>query len=100
MGWLGMDGDGWVSYGITRVLEGGHLLEKAAANVSIIRGHLSAARAEVGWDGMDQGFLPSYSKLLGCYYYYYYYYYYYLFFFFFFFIVIVLLWGVYFLDFF
>ena len=53
MGWMGMGGGGWgwmgnTSYGITRVLEGGQLLEKAAANVSIIRGHLSAARAEVG----------------------------------------------------
>eukprot|EP00850_Spirogloea_muscicola_P004162 SM000017S02902 [mRNA] locus=s17:1048436:1054210:+ [translate_table: standard] len=33
-------------YGITRVLEGGDLFEKAAANVSIIRGQLSAERAE------------------------------------------------------
>ncbi|KAG0603043.1 hypothetical protein M758_10G061500 [Ceratodon purpureus] len=33
-------------YGITRVLEGGDLLEKAAANVSIVRGHLSEARAK------------------------------------------------------
>lgn len=36
------------SYGITRVLEGGDLLEKAAANVSIVRGHLSDARAKAG----------------------------------------------------
>lgn len=35
-------------YGITRVLEGGDLLEKAAANVSIVRGHLSEARAKAG----------------------------------------------------
>ncbi|CAI7819122.1 unnamed protein product [Closterium sp. NIES-53] len=34
-------------YGITRVLEGGHVLEKAAANVSIVRGELTAARAKV-----------------------------------------------------
>ncbi|GAQ86634.1 coproporphyrinogen III oxidase [Klebsormidium nitens] len=33
-------------YGITRVLEGGALLEKAAANVSIVRGTLSEARAK------------------------------------------------------
>jgi coproporphyrinogen III oxidase len=33
-------------YGITCVLEGGSLLEKAAANISIIRGTLSAARAQ------------------------------------------------------
>ncbi|XP_024397147.1 uncharacterized protein [Physcomitrium patens] len=33
-------------YGITRVLEGGDLLEKAAANVSIVRGSLSEARAK------------------------------------------------------
>eukprot|EP00897_Mesotaenium_endlicherianum_P000150 jgi/Mesen1/10135/ME000076S09645 len=33
-------------YGITRVLEGGDLLEKAAANVSIVRGHLSETRAK------------------------------------------------------
>lgn len=35
-------------YGITRVLEGGDLLEKAAANVSIVRGQLSEARAKAG----------------------------------------------------
>ncbi|KAL3689130.1 hypothetical protein R1sor_015439 [Riccia sorocarpa] len=35
-------------YGITRVLEGGNLLEKAAANVSIVRGQLSEARAKAG----------------------------------------------------
>lgn len=35
-------------YGITRVLEGGDLLEKAAANVSIVRGSLSEARAKAG----------------------------------------------------
>eukprot|EP00850_Spirogloea_muscicola_P005000 SM000022S07214 [mRNA] locus=s22:520489:526297:- [translate_table: standard] len=33
-------------YGITRVLEGGDFFEKAAANVSVIRGQLSAERAE------------------------------------------------------
>lgn len=33
-------------YGITAVLENGHVLEKAAANVSVIRGTLSAARAQ------------------------------------------------------
>eukprot|EP00271_Cylindrocystis_brebissonii_P001228 TRINITY_DN11554_c0_g1_i1.p1 TRINITY_DN11554_c0_g1~~TRINITY_DN11554_c0_g1_i1.p1 ORF type:complete len:488 (-),score=61.88 TRINITY_DN11554_c0_g1_i1:388-1773(-) len=33
-------------YGITRVLEDGDLLEKAAANVSIVRGNLSPARAQ------------------------------------------------------
>lgn len=33
-------------YGITAVLEGGDLLEKAAANVSIIHGSLSAQRAQ------------------------------------------------------
>ncbi|KAL2631267.1 hypothetical protein R1flu_015953 [Riccia fluitans] len=33
-------------YGITRVLEDGELLEKAAANVSIVRGQLSEARAK------------------------------------------------------
>lgn len=33
-------------YGITCVLEGGDLLEKAAANISIVRGTLSAARAQ------------------------------------------------------
>ena len=35
-------------YGITAVLEGGDLLEKAAANISIIHGELSAQRAQVG----------------------------------------------------
>jgi coproporphyrinogen III oxidase len=35
-------------YGITCVLEGGDLLEKAAANISIIHGQLSAQRAQVG----------------------------------------------------
>ena len=34
-------------YGITCVLEGGDLLEKAAANISIIHGQLSAQRAQV-----------------------------------------------------
>jgi len=39
----------WINrYGITRVLEGGDLLEKAAANVSIVRGHLSEARTKAG----------------------------------------------------
>lgn len=33
-------------YGITAVLEGGDLLEKAAANISIIHGQLSAQRAQ------------------------------------------------------
>lgn len=33
-------------FGITAVLEGGNLLEKAAANVSIIRGILSPVRAQ------------------------------------------------------
>lgn len=33
-------------YGITRVLEGGNLMEKAAANVSIIHGRLSEARTK------------------------------------------------------
>lgn len=35
-----------LGYGITRVLENGNLLEKAAANVSIIHGCLSEARAK------------------------------------------------------
>lgn len=35
-------------YGITRVMEGGDLLEKAAVNVSIVRGHLSESRAKAG----------------------------------------------------
>eukprot|EP00898_Chlorokybus_atmophyticus_P002929 jgi/Chlat1/3637/Chrsp238S03636 len=34
------------SYGLTRVLEGGELLEKAAVNVSVIRGTLSEQRAK------------------------------------------------------
>ena len=34
-------------FGITRVLQGGKLLEKAAANVSIVKGTLTAARAQV-----------------------------------------------------
>ncbi|CAM6106895.1 unnamed protein product [Calypogeia fissa] len=33
-------------YGITRVMEDGDLLEKAAVNVSIVRGHLSESRAK------------------------------------------------------
>ncbi len=33
-------------YGITCVLEGGNLLEKAAANISVVKGTLSAARAQ------------------------------------------------------
>eukprot|EP00879_Flechtneria_rotunda_P018980 GHRR01019925.1.p1 GENE.GHRR01019925.1~~GHRR01019925.1.p1 ORF type:complete len:105 (-),score=34.23 GHRR01019925.1:1785-2099(-) len=33
-------------YGITCVLEEGNLLEKAAANISIVHGTLSAARAQ------------------------------------------------------
>ena len=36
------------SYGITRVLEDGDVMEKAAANISIIRGCLTEARAKVG----------------------------------------------------
>jgi coproporphyrinogen III oxidase len=32
-------------FGVTRVLEGGDVFEKAAANVSFIRGELSPARA-------------------------------------------------------
>jgi coproporphyrinogen III oxidase len=32
-------------YGITTVLEGGRVLEKAAANVSVVRGVLSPERA-------------------------------------------------------
>lgn len=35
------------SFGITRVLEGGRLLEKAACSVSVIRGVLSPERAKV-----------------------------------------------------
>jgi coproporphyrinogen III oxidase len=39
-------------YGITCVLEGGALLEKAAANISVVRGTLTPARAQVrGWLG-------------------------------------------------
>jgi coproporphyrinogen III oxidase len=33
-------------YGITCVLEGGNVLEKAAANVTMVRGVLSATRAQ------------------------------------------------------
>jgi coproporphyrinogen III oxidase len=33
-------------YGITCVLEGGNLLEKAAANISVVKGTLTAARAQ------------------------------------------------------
>mmetsp|Transcript_37029 Transcript_37029/g.51393 ORF Transcript_37029/g.51393 Transcript_37029/m.51393 type:complete len:361 (-) Transcript_37029:27-1109(-) len=40
----GENGNG--GFGITRVLQGGHLLEKAAANVSIIRGELTPTRAK------------------------------------------------------
>ena len=38
--------DSNAGYGITSVLEGGRLLEKAAVNVSVIGGTLSSARAE------------------------------------------------------
>lgn len=38
-------GDANAGYGITAVLEGGSVLEKAAANVSVVRGVLSAERA-------------------------------------------------------
>ncbi|CAI5990063.1 unnamed protein product [Closterium sp. NIES-64] len=44
--WERDPGNPWAGYGITRVLEGGHVLEKAAANVSIVRGQLTAARAK------------------------------------------------------
>jgi coproporphyrinogen III oxidase len=37
---------GRAGYGITAVLEGGRLLEKAAANISVVKGTLSAARAQ------------------------------------------------------
>lgn len=35
-------------YGITRVIEGGDLLEKAAINISIIHGQLTETRAKAG----------------------------------------------------
>ncbi|KAJ7286643.1 hypothetical protein O6H91_Y250100 [Diphasiastrum complanatum] len=35
-------------YGITRVIEGGKLFEKAGINVSIVRGYLSETRAKAG----------------------------------------------------
>ncbi|CAI5507291.1 unnamed protein product [Closterium sp. Naga37s-1] len=44
--WEREPGNPGAGYGITRVLEGGHVLEKAAANVSIVRGQLTAARAK------------------------------------------------------
>ncbi|CAI5515015.1 unnamed protein product [Closterium sp. Naga37s-1] len=44
--WERDPGNPWAGYGITRVLEGAHVLEKAAANVSIVRGQLTAARAK------------------------------------------------------
>ncbi|CAI5520594.1 unnamed protein product [Closterium sp. Naga37s-1] len=44
--WERDPGNPAAGYGITRVLEGGHVLEKAAANVSIVRGQLTAARAK------------------------------------------------------
>ncbi|KAH9539699.1 hypothetical protein CY35_15G070900 [Sphagnum magellanicum] len=51
-------------YGITRVMEGGDLLEKAAVNVSIVRGHLSESRAKVdgghGWFGGGADLTPCY----------------------------------------
>ncbi|KAG5187006.1 coproporphyrinogen oxidase, putative chloroplast precursor [Tribonema minus] len=50
-------GEGSRGFGITRVLEGGRLLEKAAASVSIIHGTLTADRAKAmtgrGREGID-----------------------------------------------
>ena len=43
--WQRDSGDPHAGYGITAVLTGGKLLEKAAANVSVVRGTLSAERA-------------------------------------------------------
>ncbi|CAI5462348.1 unnamed protein product [Closterium sp. Yama58-4] len=44
--WERDPGNPSAGYGITRVLEGGRVLEKAAANVSIVRGQLTEARAK------------------------------------------------------
>lgn len=61
--WDRREGDANAGYGITCVLEGGNLLEKAAANISVIRGTLSAVRAQAmtsrGRSGIDpQGGQP------------------------------------------
>ena len=54
-------------YGRTRVLEGGALLEKAAANVSVVRGVLSASRAAAmsarGRPGVDPRGGQAYSAV-------------------------------------
>jgi coproporphyrinogen III oxidase len=54
-------------YGRTRVLEGGRLLEKAAANVSVVRGVLSASRAAAmsarGRPGVDPKGGQAYSAV-------------------------------------
>lgn len=44
--WQRNEGDENAGYGLTCVLEGGRVLEKAAANVSIVRGELTEARAK------------------------------------------------------
>ena len=40
------DRDSGSGFGVTRVLENGNIMEKAAVNVSIIRGHLTPERAK------------------------------------------------------
>ena len=54
-------------YGRTRVLEGGQLLEKGAANVSVVRGVLSASRAAAmsarGRPGVDPAGGQAYSAV-------------------------------------
>jgi coproporphyrinogen III oxidase len=60
------DGDA-AGYGRTRVLSGGALLEKAAANISVVRGTLSAARASAmsarGRPGVDPAGGQRYSAV-------------------------------------
>ena len=54
-------------FGVTRVMEGGGVFEKAAANVSVIRGTLSKERAaamtERGRPGVDPRGGQTYSAL-------------------------------------
>ena len=55
-------------YGITSVLEGGSVLEKAAANVSVINGTLSPERAQAmserGRSGISAGGGDPYSAVV------------------------------------
>lgn len=63
--WERSPGNSNAGYGITSVMEGGNVLEKAAVNISVISGVLSSERAKAmssrGRDCIDPGGGQSYS---------------------------------------